>query len=114
MLQLKLIRRYRKPAVIENGVVTKPSRLVYVYGVQGTPEQLAEYKAIKKEKYIFDDVTKMPLFFSIRNAGNACQAELNAEKTDWRIDTSVDDDIKNLMDQGYSFEHAKEIQARVS
>lgn len=109
MLKLKFIRQYRKSAVIENGIVIKPSSLVFVYGVEGTPEQLAEYQKIKGVHHKIDDVTKMPLFFSPRYAGKTAQAELNTEKTDWRIDTTAEDQIKNLMDSGYSYEHAKDI-----
>lgn len=114
MIQLQFIRQYRKPAVIENKEVIKPSKLVFVYGVSGTPEQLAEYQKIKGVHHKIDDVTKMPLFFSPRFAGKTAQAELNTEKTDWRIDTTAEDQIQNLMSQGYSYEHAKDIAGKTA
>lgn len=108
-MKAKFIRQYRKAAVTENNVEVKPSRLVFVYGVEGTPEQLAEYKKLKGEKHIIDESTKMPLFFGIRYAGKNVALVLNSEKTEWNFDTTEQDQIKNLMQQGYSYEHAKDI-----
>jgi len=45
---------------------------VFVYGVNGTDEQLAEYKQVKAEQYREDKDTGVPLFFSLNYVGEVC------------------------------------------
>ena len=45
---------------------------VFVYGVDGTDEQLAEYKRVKAEQYREDKDTGVPLFFSLNYVGEIC------------------------------------------
>lgn len=93
-MKIKFIRQYRKAAT-----PTQPSKMVFVYGVTGTPEQLAEYKKVKGDKHIIDETTKMPLFFSTRFCGQEGSILENKEKTDWRIDTTEADQLANLANQ---------------
>ena len=110
-MNIKFKRQYRKPAELVNGVETKPSRMVFVYALTGTPEQIADYKAIKGDKFREDKDTKEPLFFGNRLApsGSAVVKTEKEGKIDWRIDSTEADQIKSFMDQGYAYEHAKDL-----
>jgi hypothetical protein len=105
-MKITFKRQYRKPAEGE-----KPSSMVFVYGITGTPEQIAEYKASKGTNFRDDKDTKEPLFFGNRLApsGSTIVKTEKDGKIDWRIDTTEADQIKNLMDQGYAYEHAKDL-----
>ena len=106
-MKIKFKRQYRKPAEGE-----KPSSMVFVYGIIGTPEQIAEYKKVKGDKFREDKDTKEPLFFGNRLApvgSTLVKTEKEGGVIDWRIDTTVADQIKNLQEQGYSYEHAKDM-----
>ena len=105
-MKIKLKRQYRKAAEGD-----KPSYMMFVYAIEGTPEQIAAYKAVKGDKFREDKDTKEALFFDRRLAPNGStivQTEKEG-KIDWRIDTTHADQIKNLMDQGYAYEHAKDM-----
>jgi len=45
---------------------------VFVYGVDGTEQELAEYKRVKAEQYREDKDTGVPLFFSLNYVGEVC------------------------------------------
>ena len=109
-MKIKFKRQYRKDAEGD-----KPSSMVFVYGIEGTPEEIAEYKASKGSNFREDKDTKEPLFFGNRLAPSGStivkteKEKDGIKKIDWRIDTTEADQIKNLMDQGYAYEHAKDL-----
>lgn len=105
-MKITFKRQYRKPAEGE-----KPSKMVFVYGITGTPEKIAEYKAVKGDKFREDAITKEPLFFGNRLAasGSSIIKTEKEGKIDWRIDTTEADQIKSFMEQGYAYEHAKDL-----
>ena len=105
-MKITFKRQYRKPAEGE-----KPSSMVFVYGINGTPEQIAEYKKVKGDKFREDKDTKEPLFFGNRLApsGSTVVKTEKDGKIDWRIDTTEADQIKSFMEQGYAYEHAKDL-----
>ena len=45
---------------------------VFVYGVDGTEQELADYKKAKAEQYREDKDTGVPLFFSLNYVGEVC------------------------------------------
>jgi hypothetical protein len=110
-MKITFKRQYRKPAEGE-----KPSSMVFVYGINGTPEEIADYKAVKGAKFREDKDTKEPLFFGNRLAPSGSTiVKTEKEKADgtkvidWRIDTTEADQIKSFMEQGYAYEHAKDL-----
>jgi hypothetical protein len=98
-MKIKFIRQYRKQG----------GNMVFVYGVHGTPEQIAEYKEVKGANFREDEKTKEPLFFGQRFIGPIGTIEKNKEGTDWRVDTTHADQLKSLTDQGYSYDQAKDM-----
>lgn len=52
--------------------------LTFVYDVSGTPEELAAYKATKKEFYR-ENEAKAPLFFTQTFAGKECDMKASAK-----------------------------------
>jgi hypothetical protein len=102
MLKATYVRQYRKK---EGG------NLVFVHTVSGDKKELAQYKKDKGEFYKEDD-QKRPLFFSNRFAGQTC--ELRKTEKDYVLDTTVADQIKNLMDQGFAYELAVSMTAKAT
>ena len=45
---------------------------VFVYGVDGTEQELADYKKAKSDQYREDKDTGVPLFFSLNYVGEVC------------------------------------------
>lgn len=107
-------RRYRTQAVRDEktGAVIKPSRLVFVYAVKGDEKQIADYKASKGEKFIVDDQTKEPLFFTIRYADPKAVIVKNKEGNDWNIHNEELELLSNLTMQ-YGIEVAKEMMSKM-
>jgi len=109
-MKITFKRQYRKDAEGE-----KASSIVFVYGITGTPEQIADYKAVKGDKFREDKDTKEPLFFGNRLAPSGStivrteKEKDGVKKIDWRIDTTEADQIKSFMEQGYAYEHAKDL-----
>jgi hypothetical protein len=95
MINATFVRQYRRKT---------DGKLVFVYRLKGDKKALAEYKKTKGEHYVEDSETKDPLFFTTRLAGAG--GPLRKTEKDYVIDTSEMDQIKNLQDQGYSFEAA--------
>ena len=110
-MKITFKRQYRKDAEGE-----KASSIVFVYGITGTPEEIADYKAVKGTNFREDKDTKEPLFFGNRLAPSGSvivktekEDKTGVKKIDWRIDTTEADQIKNFMEQGYAYEHAKDL-----
>lgn len=103
-MKTTFIRQYRKREA--NTAGNYP--LVFVYTVEGTEAEQAEYKKSKGDKFVQDDKTKQVLYFTTRFAGNTCDLT-KTNKGEFIHDTTHLDKIKNLTDQGYVLQHAKEI-----
>lgn len=78
--------------------------LTFVYAVEGTPEQIAAYKAhkgehfrtLKKDEGGFKEGT--PLFFSTRYIGKKGKLMETSKKT-WVVDTTEADKLINMVSQ---------------
>lgn len=106
-------RKYRTQSVKNNeGVVIKPSRLIFVYGLKGTVEQHAEYKAIKGEKFREDDKTKQPLFFSTKYVDLSAEIVKSKDGKDWNIHNEDAELLANLTSQ-YGIDVAKDMIAKM-
>jgi len=90
-MKIKLIRSYRK--LNKNGVPTT----VFVYGVNGTEEQLAAYKAAQGANYRESD-TAEPLWFSTRCVGNSGTL-ITTQKGSFAPDMSAFDQAASLATQ---------------
>lgn len=88
-MKITFLRQYRKQS----------GKIVFVYTVSGTVEQLAEYKAIKGANFREDEATKLPLFFSQRFAGIKSDIVKNKEGKDWNVDTTELDQLASLSAQ---------------
>lgn len=88
-LNTTFVRQYRK---------RETGKMVFVYGVTGTPEQLAEYKKAKGEFYREDEKTKQVLMFSSRYVGKSCPL-IKTEKGEFVHDTTEFDQLANLSNQ---------------
>lgn len=62
-MRAKKIRSYVKPG---------SGNTVFVYGVTGTPEELAKYKEVQGANYK-EDENGNPLFFTTNFAGDSCE-----------------------------------------
>lgn len=62
-MRAKKIRSYVKPG---------SGNTVFVYGVTGTPEELAKYKEVQGDNYK-EDENGNPLFFTTNFAGDSCE-----------------------------------------
>lgn len=105
-MKIKFLSQYRK-----RGTGT----LTFVYGVEGTPEQIAAYKAHKGENFreLKQDENGMPkgtpLFYSTRFIGKEGKLMETADKR-WVIDTTEADKLINMTAQcGGNVELAKEL-----
>lgn len=106
-MKIKFISQYRKRG--GDGSVN------FVYGVTGTPEQLAAYKAHKGEHYreLKADEAGMvkgtPLFYSKRFIGNEGKIMETSDKR-WVLDTTEADKLINMVAQcNGNVELAKEL-----
>jgi len=106
------LRKYRTQPTKVDGITTKPSVLVFVYAIKGTPEQLAKFKAVKGENYREDKDTKDALFFSQRFAGVEAEIILNKKETDWNIGNEEMELLANLTAQ-YGIEVASKMLAEM-
>lgn len=100
MLKATFLTQYRKAG----------GKLVFIYLLDGTVEQLAEYKKVKGEHYREHDVTKKPMFFSPRLGGKAAEIKLNADGKDYSMDTTRLDQLANFTAQ-YGAEIAETMMA---
>lgn len=83
------IRQYRK---------RETGKMVFVYNVTGTPEEMAEYKKAKGDFYREDKDTKQVLMFSNRFTGKSVDL-IKTEKGEYVADTTEFDQLANLADQ---------------
>lgn len=90
-------RQYRKQGT---------GKLVFVYILSGTVEQLAAYKTSKGTFNVVDD-KGIHRFFSTRFLGNSCPM-IKTGKDAWVADTTELDKLANLTAQ-YGYEIAKGI-----
>jgi len=88
-LNTTFARQYRK---------RETSKMVFVYNVTGTPEQLEEYKKSKGEFFREDKDTKQVLMFSSRYVGKTCPL-IKTEKGEFVHDTTEFDQLANLSNQ---------------
>lgn len=56
--------------------VSKKGNDTFIYTVEGTQEELAEYKEAKGEFHRVDDETGKPLFFNTNYVGETCNLEI--------------------------------------
>jgi hypothetical protein len=96
-MKIKFLRQYRKKG---------SGNLVFVYTVQGTKEQLAAYKKSKGENHRVDETTKAALFFSSRFIGTESSL-IKTSEGQFVADTTRQDQILNLISQGYTAEMAE-------
>lgn len=106
-LKIKFISQYRKSG--GDGSVT------FVYGVTGTPEELAKYKAHKADNFRElkadenGSVKGTALFFSKRYVGANGEIMETSDKR-WVLDTTEADKLINMTAQcGGNVELAKEL-----
>lgn len=85
----KLVNQYRK---------RETGKLVFVYAISGTVEELAAYKASKGDFYREDAKTKEPLLFSNRFVGQECPIT-KTEKGEFYHNTTEMDQLASLTDQ---------------
>lgn len=112
-MKAKFLRQYRKSGA---------EGLTYVYGIVGTPEEIAAYKAAKEleaktnplAKFIVDDTTKLPIIFTKKNAGALGIVRVDKDGKYWVNADPQQEMIQSLMKEGYSFEHAKAMAAELS
>lgn len=90
-MKIKLIRSYRK--LNKNGQPTT----VFVYGVTGTDEQVAAYKAAQGTNYRESDAGE-PLWFSTRCVGNSGSL-ITTQKGTYAPDMSAFDQAASLATQ---------------
>lgn len=88
-------------------------KLVFVYELDGTPEQLAEYKKIKGDHHREDEKTKKSLFFANRFGGKEVSVIKTKDEKDFTMDTTEMDLLGNLTQQ-YGYEMAKDILAKTT
>lgn len=83
------IRQYRK---------RETGKLVFVYTITGTPEEMAAYKTSKGENYREDEATKQVLMFSTRYLEKECSM-IKTSAGVFVPDTTKLDQLANLADQ---------------
>lgn len=107
-------RKYRTQPLKDEktGAVIKPSIIMFVYAVKGTPEQIAKYKEVKGNFFREDKDTKEPLFFTQRYADLKAEIVLNKEGKDWNIHNEQMELLANLTAQ-HGIEVAKEMISRM-
>lgn len=97
MIKVNFTNQYRKagtPATATTQYV--PGKLVFVYELDGTPEQHAEYKKVKGANYRENDKSKKPLFFATRLGSKTAEIKLNEEGNDYNLDTTRIDQLASL------------------
>lgn len=98
----------RKP----NPYISRNGNTTFVYNVEGTPEELADYKAAKKTFYREDEKTKTPLFFSTEALGGSAEL-VKTSKGDFVADRTKERIFKSLEDQ-YGTTQAKEMATEMA
>lgn len=91
-MDITYVNSYPKKA--KNGTIVD----VFVYGVNGTQSELADYKKAKGEDYREDKETGQPLFYSLNYVGENCPLIIT---TNGNVvaDTSAMRKAKNLVEQ---------------
>lgn len=91
-MNVQYVSSYPKRA--KNGTIVD----VFVYEVQGTESELADYKKAKGEDYREDKETGAPLFYSLNYVGEQCPLIIT---TNGNVvaDTSAMRKARNLVDQ---------------
>lgn len=83
-------------------------KLVFVYAINGTEAELADYKAVKGAFHRVDEKTKEVLFFGQRFAGNNIEIIKTKDGKDFAIDSTRVDQLASLTAQ-YGYEIAKDM-----
>ena len=93
-LTINFQRSYRKAGKTPGA----PSRLIFVYLVIGTAEQLTEFRDIQSAN-LREDEKGNPLFFTSRYAGETAMLTLNHSGTDYYVDNTEMDKQASLVAQ---------------
>ena len=93
-LTIKFQRSYRKAGKTPGA----PSRLIFVYLVTGTAEQITEFRDIQGAN-LREDEKGNPLFFTGRYAGETATLSLNHAGTDYYVDNTEMDKQASLVAQ---------------
>lgn len=93
-LTINFQRSYRKAGKTPGA----PSRLIFVYLVKGTAEQLDLYRLTQGSNLREDDKGN-PIFFTSRYAGETAMLTLNHDETDYYVDNSAMDKQASLVAQ---------------
>lgn len=100
-MEATAIRQYRK---------RETGKLVFVYTITGTSEEIAAYKASKGDNYREDATTKQVLMFSTRYLEKKC-AMIKTSTGTFVADTTKLDQLANLADQ-YGIDIALKLAAK--
>lgn len=93
-LTINFQRSYRKAGKTPGA----PSRLIFVYSVKGTAEQLDLYRQTQGSNLREDDKGN-PIFFTSRYAGETATLVSNHDGTDYYVDNSAMDKQASLVAQ---------------
>lgn len=95
MLTGKFVRSYPKTG----------GSTVFVYQIDGTPEELKQVEEIKGDGHRLDSNTGKPLHFTAFFAGDKCNFQIT-ENNKFVVDNSKAERLKSLVDQ-YGIDVAK-------
>jgi hypothetical protein len=88
-----------KASYLRQYVKAETGNTVYVYTVDGTPEELAQYKSVQGSNYIEDRETGSVLWFTTKFAMNKCTLMFNQDGTKVFADMSEIDRLASLANQ---------------
>jgi hypothetical protein len=88
-----------KATYLRQYVKAETGNTVYVYIVNGTPEELAQFKSVQGSNYIEDKDTGSALWFTTKYAMNNCTLMFNQSGTKVFADLSEIDRLASLANQ---------------
>lgn len=88
-----------KATYLRQYVKAETGNTVYVYTVDGTPDELAQFKSVQGSNYTEDRDTGSVLWFTTKFAMNKCTLMFNQDRTKVFADMSEIDRLTNLANQ---------------
>lgn len=105
-----------KATYLRQYIKQETGNTVYVYTVDGTPEELAQFKSVQGSNYIEDRETGSVLWFTTKFAMNKCTLMFNQDGTKVFADMSEIDRLTNIANQTggvVGVEIAKQVAAMI-